>query len=40
MSAWIQAKEEELASADLVRGIPDEVQQQLDKLEVYYIDLP
>jgi hypothetical protein len=34
LSTWIQDKGEELAAADMVRGIPKEVQQQIDEVEV------
>ena len=34
MSTWIQDKGEELAAADMVRGIPEEVQKQIDEVEV------
>ena len=34
MSAWLQAKEDELAAANAVRGIPEEVQKQLEEMKV------
>ena len=34
LSTWLQAKGEELAAADMVRGIPHEVQKQLDEVQV------
>lgn len=34
MSSWQQAKEEELTAADMVRGIPEEVKNQLAEVEV------
>ena len=35
MSTWIQDKREELAAADMVRGIPEEVQNQITEVEVH-----
>ena len=34
LSSWLQAKGEELAAADMVRGVPEEVRNQLEEVEV------
>ena len=36
LAAWIKQKEEELANANTVRGVPEGVEEQLKQLEVTY----